>query len=151
MSLLEVMDSRVEFVSANDYAIEALRMMHARKVPWICVLDRDNVTGVILAKDLEKIPDNRLQEEDVREHLQGAQVGIQADTEPQQAERLLRFSGLRFLIVWLGSRVAGILTKETLSRPGFRLSGYRSRLEVLSRMPHAQVYGTREKIGSDRT
>jgi len=121
MQLYDVMDSNIGTVSANDYAVEALRHMKARKLDWSFVLDCNQVSGVIFAQDLARLSEATLIERDVREYLITNLVMVDIDTEPQEAVRLLRFSERDFIGVVKDHQPVGILTTESLSRPSRNL------------------------------
>lgn len=118
MHLYEIMDSRIGTVSANDYALEALRHMTTRQLDWSFVLDRNQVSGVVFARDLVKMSEATLKERDVREYLTTNLVMVDIETEPQEAARLLRFSEQGFVGVVKDNQPVGILTTESLGRPG---------------------------------
>jgi predicted transcriptional regulator len=116
MQLHEIMDSRIGTVSANDYALEALRHMKAQKLDWSFVLDRNQVSGVVFAQDLARFSETALKDRDVREYLTPNLVMVDIETEPQEAARMLRFSGQGFVGVIKGEQPVGILTTESLAR-----------------------------------
>jgi predicted transcriptional regulator len=117
MQLNEMMDSRIGTVSANDYALEALRHMKAQKLDWSFVLDRNQVSGVVFARDLARLSETTLKEKDVREYLTTNLVIVDIETEPQEAARLLRHSGRGFVGVVKGNQPVGMLTSESLAHP----------------------------------
>lgn len=114
MHLQEIMDSRIGTVSANDYAAEALRLMTARNLSWSFVLDRNQVAGIILAKDLARLSDALLKERDVREYVTTNLLTVNIETELQEAIRLLNWSGHRFLGILKNNLPVGILTLESI-------------------------------------
>jgi predicted transcriptional regulator len=121
MHLYDIMDPRVSTVSANDYALEALRHMTSKNLEWTFVLDRNEISGVVFARDLEALPETTLKEKDVREYLTTNLVMVDVETEPQEAARLLRFCGRNFIGVVRGNQPVGILTRESLARPALAL------------------------------
>jgi len=118
MRIFDIMDSTVGTISANDYAIEALRMMIKQKCPWIFVLESNELAGVIYARDLERYSETVLRDRDVREYLVSNVGTIEADTDIQEAERLLRNSTRGFLAVIKDGRPIGMLTPKCLVLPG---------------------------------
>ena len=116
MTLQDIMDPRIGCVSANDYAAEALRLMIARNLNWIFVLDRNEIAGVIQAKELARWPDERLKERDVREFMTPHFLTIPIETEANEAARLLKHSGLRFAGITRNNLPVGFLTPDTLPR-----------------------------------
>jgi len=123
MRLHELMDPRIGTVSANDYAAEALLLMNARNLGWCFVLDRNEVTGIIQAKDLDRIPETVLKERDVREFVRGNLPTVNIDAEVQEAERLLRRSGQRWLGILRNNLPVGILSQDAFSlEDGYRQS-----------------------------
>jgi len=117
MHLYDIMDPRIGTVSANDYAVEALRHMASKKLDWTFVLDRNEVSGVVFARDLERLSEATLKEHDVREYITTNLVMVDVATEPQEAARLLRFCGRNFVGVVKGNQPVGMLTRESLARP----------------------------------
>lgn len=118
MRIFDIMDSRIGTISANDYAIEALRMMSAQQCPWIFVLEANELAGVIYARDLERYSETVLRDRDVREYLVSNVATVDADLDIQEAERLLRISGKGFLAVTKEGRPIGIITPKSLVLPG---------------------------------
>lgn len=108
------MDRSITTISANDYAAEALRVMTARGQSKILVLERDEVVGVVSASDLQRMSDASLKDRDVREFMATRMLAIHVETQLQEAERLLRLSGLDFLTVVKDAYPVGIVNKETL-------------------------------------
>jgi predicted transcriptional regulator len=115
MRLYDLMDSHIGTVSANDYALEALRHMTAQKLDWSFVLDCNQVSGIVLARDLAAIAEATLKERDVREYLTNL-IMVDIDTEPQEAARLLRFSERGFVGIVKNNQPVGILTTESLGQ-----------------------------------
>jgi CBS domain-containing protein len=116
MRLWEVMEPTRESVSANDYAAEALQRMRNRGCDWAFVLDRNEVVGLVFARDLERQPPDYLQEEDVRRYMTTRLILIGPDIASQEAERLLRLSRQDFLAVVEDHRPVGIVTAHSLIR-----------------------------------
>jgi predicted transcriptional regulator len=114
MRLHELMDSRVGTVSANDYAAEALHLMNLRSLSWCFVLDRNEVTGLVWARDLAQLPDALLMERDVREFVTTQLLTVNIDTEVQEVERLLHRTGQRLLGVVKNNLPVGILNRDAL-------------------------------------
>lgn len=116
MQLTEMMEAEILTISANDYAIEALRLMNQRNAPWAIVLDRDWIAGIVYAQELNRFPASLLKERDVQEYLRTNLLMIPEEAQPQEAERLLRNSGMDFLIVIRDNRPMGMITRDSLSR-----------------------------------
>jgi CBS domain-containing protein len=116
MLLQEIMESRVFTVSANDYALEALRLLQRKRQPWAFVLDCDGVAGIVLRETLESLPEDYLHEDDVRRHTTEQIIMVGPEVESQEAERLLRLSQQGFLAIIEGKRPIGIITAENLKR-----------------------------------
>ena len=118
MHIHELMDSRISTVSANDYAAEALRVMASRNLSWSFVLDRNQIAGIIRAKDLARLSDALLKERDVREYVITSLVTVNIEADLNEAERLLRRSGQHFLGIIKGNLPVGILTQGALTQFG---------------------------------
>lgn len=116
MQLTEIMEAEILTISANDYAIEALRLMSQRNAPWAIVLDRDWIAGIVYAHELNRFPETMLKERDVQEYLRTDLLVIPEHAQPQEAERLLRNSAMDFLIVIRDNRPMGMITRDSLSR-----------------------------------
>ena len=114
MHLYEIMDSRIGTVSANDYALEALRIMTMRRLSWCFVLDRNQVAGIIRYKDLARLSDAVLKEQDVREYVMPSLVTVSIDTELKEAKRILQRCGQHFVGVVKNDLPVGILTLEAM-------------------------------------
>lgn len=132
MHIHELMDSRISTVSANDYAAEALRVMASRNLSWSFVLDRNQVVGMIQAKDLSRLSDELLKECDVREYVNTSLITIHIETDLNEAERLLRRSGHPFLGIIKNDLPIGILTQEAIIRSGI------TQLELALAQPNRQ-------------
>jgi predicted transcriptional regulator len=115
MRLHELMDSRFVTVSANDYAAEALQLMQTRKLSWCFVLDRNEIAGLVWAKDLARSSDMMLKERDVREYIAPGLPTVNIETDSQDALRLLQRSGQRILGIIKNNLPVGILTQESLT------------------------------------
>lgn len=57
------------YVSANDYAWEALRLMRSYRLPSVPVLERDEWIGCVFAEDMNRVSNHRLKEQDVKAYL----------------------------------------------------------------------------------
>lgn len=133
MHIHELMDSRISTVSANDYAAEALRVMASRNLSWSFVLDRNQVVGMVHAKDLSRLSDGVLKECDVREYVNTSLITIHIETDINEAERLLRRSGHAFLGIVKNDLPIGILTQEAIIRAGM------TQLELALALPNRQL------------
>jgi len=122
MRVYDIMDSRIATVSANDYAAEALRLMTLWRRPWIFVLDCNELIGIAYAKDMERLSQSLLREQDVREHLKTNLLAIGPDADAQEAERMLRLGRREFLTVVKDGCPIGIITPDSLTRPGQTVS-----------------------------
>jgi predicted transcriptional regulator len=118
MHIHELMDSRISTVSANDYAAEALRVMASRNMKWSFVIDRNQVVGIVQAKDLSRLSEALLKERDVREYINTSLVTVNIETDLSEAERLLRRSGHRFLGILKNNLPVGVLTQDAMFREG---------------------------------
>lgn len=58
---------QVDIISANDYLLEALRLMTLCRSERLQVLEGSQVVGVIYREDIERLPDRILQHADVRD------------------------------------------------------------------------------------
>lgn len=118
MHISEIMDTGFSTISANDYAIEAQRIMTTRQCPWLFVLDRNELAGIICARDLERYSEATLRDRDVREFMVTSVLPITSDADIQEAERMLRGSSRGFLAVVKEGRPVGVITPKSLVRPG---------------------------------
>lgn len=55
-------------ISANDYLLEAFRLMRFSKQPHLTVLEGGQVIGAIHIQDLEQLPEPVLMNGDVRDY-----------------------------------------------------------------------------------
>ncbi len=114
MTLQESMDPRIGSVSANDYAAEALRLMMTRHLGWLFVLDRNEIAGVVTARELARWPDELLKERDVREFLTQPLLTIPIETDEMEAANRLQRSGLRFAGITRSNLPVGFITPDAL-------------------------------------
>jgi predicted transcriptional regulator len=112
----KLMEPAGECVSANDYALEALRRLRQTGRCWAFVLDGNAVAGVLFAEDLAYEPEKVLGTSDVREYMRSELILVGSAVDSQEAERLLRLSRQNFLAVVERNRPIGIITRESLSR-----------------------------------
>jgi hypothetical protein len=77
MLLRDVLETTNEFVSANDYAVDALERMRSNGNRWSFVVDRDEVIGLVFTQTLESHPTSVLRTTDVKEHINSELPDIQ--------------------------------------------------------------------------
>lgn len=58
--------SETLFVSANDYAYEALRLMRLHRIDSIPVLEGQQWLGCVFAQDMRRASSGKLKEQDVK-------------------------------------------------------------------------------------
>jgi len=121
--LHQIMDRQVATVSANDYALDALILMRARRITRAVVLDRDNAVGLLFARDLERFSEMTLADRDVRECMTPAVELVSPAARLEDLEAILS-RGRACLAVTQGRRILGILAPEDLN---------------LLRLPHRQA------------
>lgn len=112
----KIMEPAGECVSANDYALEALRRLRQTGRSWAFVLDGNTVAGVVFANDLAREPEKTLRTGDAREYMKSELILVGSAVDSQEAERMLRLSRQDFLAVVERNRPIGIITRESLSR-----------------------------------
>ncbi len=117
MLLQELMSTEILTISANDYAAEALRLMNHHARTWVIVLESDQIAGIVFLQDLERLTESTLKERDVREYLRTNLLMIGNEAHPQEAERMLRCSGMDFLTVVKNNYPVGIITQDHLMPP----------------------------------
>lgn len=114
MRLLDLMEPEILTISANDYAIEARRLMEQQHTNWILVLEKSQIAGVVLAQELASLPEGMLKERDVREYIRPNLLTINCEAQPREAERMLNRSGRNFLVVVQDNHPIGVITQESL-------------------------------------
>lgn len=123
MLLQEVMSRDISAVSANDYALAALRYMRSRNLDRVFVLERDRVAGVVFARDLERYSDEILTERDVREYMSTDLSVIAPDSTLEEAASVLERGRVACLAVVKNNRLLGSITADVLRNPACLRSG----------------------------
>lgn len=116
MRLLDLIQPAVLTISMNDYAIEAQRLMVQQQSSWIIVLEGLQMVGVVFAEELSGLSPALLNERDVREYVRAYPLMVNHDVSIQEAQRLLKRSGLDFLTVLRDNQPVGIITQANLSQ-----------------------------------
>jgi acetoin utilization protein AcuB len=113
MRVQDVMTRRVETVSADDPAADALERMRQRRIRHLVVTLNHEIAGVLSSRDLVSLP---LSEGAplVRDLMTSPAVSIEPDATLRQAANLLRGRSIGCLPVLEGKKLVGILTTTDL-------------------------------------
>lgn len=113
MRLQDLMSTRVESISCNATAAEALARMRGLRVRHLIVSDGGKAVGVLSDRDLENLG-TMAAVETAGERMSHPIVTAAPETTVRQAANLLRGRTIGCLPVMVGGRVVGIVTTTDL-------------------------------------
>jgi PAS domain S-box-containing protein len=110
----EVMSSPVHTVSLQMSVLEASRLMEAKRIKRLPIVNDGQLTGIVTQTDLTRILTYYGTWKDVSEIMSPDVVSIQKDSSVAEAVQLMASRSISALAVMAGNKAVGILTERDL-------------------------------------
>lgn len=110
MLVRDVMKGEVLSISPFTTLAEASQIFSQRKVKYLVVMDGNDVQGILSLTDLDGISEDARQNIQIEDKMAPTPVRIAASSKLEEAERLIKDSGVKALPVCQGDTLVGIVT-----------------------------------------